>query len=429
MSFTATKIAVETFGIAIILIFIVREHVRKNRNPRLHKLFLRLLYIRLAVALFDIAARLWEGRPGDIPHAITALSFFSMYLLAAPDMIALLAYVAEGISLGAPSRRRLFLIAAPLAGIYTCLLAISQVNGMFYSIGGDNVFQKGPLYWLPYCFVILFFLETLIVLLCSRKKLGAFATLAFSSYTLLMTMALVFIMNTYDMEFVFAAMAVSLLIVFINTQAQHENHINEQELALLEQQTAIMLSQIQPHFLYNSLGAIGDLCYLDADKAHEAVVTFSGYLRMNMDSLSQKTPIPFEKELEHTRQYLWLEQLRFEERLQVEYDIRATSFLLPVLTLQPLVENAVRYGVIQKRAGGRIRIRTREDDDAYRITVEDNGAGFDPGELRTDERSHTGIANVRARLAALCGGRLEIESTPGVGTTAVILLPKGTEGS
>lgn len=208
-----------------------------------------------------------------------------------------------------------------------------------------------------------------------------------------------------------------------------DRELLQQEVELSESRTAMMLSQIQPHFLYNSLTAIAKLCDIDPARAKQTVNSFAHYLRGNLDSLSQRELIPFEDELLHIETYLSLEQLRFGDKLQVVYDIETEEFMLPPLTVQPIVENAVRYGLTLRKSdgttGGTVTVRVRELEDACQITVADNGRGFDVAAPESDEsRSHIGITNVRERLAALCRGQLTIESTPGVGTTATITIPK-----
>ena len=200
--------------------------------------------------------------------------------------------------------------------------------------------------------------------------------------------------------------------------------IHTQEAKLEESRIAIMLSQIQPHFLYNSLSAISYLCEQDPLAAQAAINDFADYLRGNLDSLKLTVPVPFDKELEHIRIYLSLEKLRFGDELELKYDIAATGFLVPALTVQPLVENAVRYGVLGREGGGVVTIATREYPDRFEITVSDNGVGYDTQAAQTDGRTHVGVENVRSRLAAMVGGSLEIQSTRGVGTTAAIKLPK-----
>lgn len=193
---------------------------------------------------------------------------------------------------------------------------------------------------------------------------------------------------------------------------------------LTQSKIATMLSQIQPHFLYNALDCIGELCVIDPRRAERAVTEFSMFLRGNLDSLSAPGTIPFELELSHIKHYLELEQMRFDDRLRVVYQIGPTLFRLPSLTIQPIVENAVRYGVTKRPKGGTVTISTAETEKAWTITVEDDGLGFDPEQVLASGRSHVGIQNVRQRLEGQCGGGLTITSTPGVGTAAVISIPK-----
>lgn len=194
------------------------------------------------------------------------------------------------------------------------------------------------------------------------------------------------------------------------------------EVELAQNRIAIAISQIQPHFLYNSLTAIKQLCVIDPDRAEQAVGDFAGFLRENLDSLSSSSLISFQKELNHIRNYLALEQLRFGNRLKVHYDIQVSNFDLPSLSIQPMVENAVRYGVTKKSEGGTITISTKETEGGILITIADDGAGFDMYHKKEDGRSHIGIDNVKNRLKAQCNGVLTIESQLGKGTVVTILI-------
>ena len=187
----------------------------------------------------------------------------------------------------------------------------------------------------------------------------------------------------------------------------HLEFVRAHEQALMtEQRVQIMLSQIKPHFLYNALGAIEELCGSDPPLAKAASVKFAQYLRGNMDALSAEGMIPFEREFAHTRLYLELEQLRFEDALQVRYDVACTDFKLPTLTLEPLAENAVRHGVRGNADGvGTVTVSTREYPDHYEVSVTDDGPGFDPASLPDDGDSHIGLRNVRQRLTLLYGDR------------------------
>lgn len=211
-------------------------------------------------------------------------------------------------------------------------------------------------------------------------------------------------------------------VIMIVRYEKHQKVLKEQEEKLAKSHVALMLSQIQPHFLYNSLGAIRELCKQDPEQAREAIGEFSTYLRGNMDALGSMELVPFSKELRHVETYLNLEKMRFEERLRIVYDIEEEHFYLPSLTVQPLVENAVKYGIFSKKEGGTITLRTRKHEEEIVISVIDDGIGFDPEHYESEERMHVGIRNVRTRLEQMADGKLIIESVPGKGTTASIIL-------
>ena len=197
------------------------------------------------------------------------------------------------------------------------------------------------------------------------------------------------------------------------------------EMKLQESQISIMLSQIQPHFLYNTLNSIYQLCETNPMRARSMVNFFAEYLRNNLSSLEEPGLISFETELSHIKTYLEIEKIRFEDSLEIEYDIKCVDFSLPVLTVQPIVENAVKHGTSKKRGGGKVTISTDENKESHIIKVFDTGCGFDPSKPKDDGKRHVGIENVRQRLFNMCGGSLSIESEVGKGTLATIIIPKG----
>ncbi len=220
-----------------------------------------------------------------------------------------------------------------------------------------------------------------------------------------------------------AVLMLSWLFDYGKRETEAQKRIESMKAELTESRVSIMLSQIQPHFLYNALNTIMNLCYIDGEKAGNAVASFAKYLRGNLDSINNRTCISFTQELAHLKNYLVLEQLRFPD-VHIIYNIQESSFFLPPLTLQPLVENAIRYGVTRREAGGTVNVSTYETETDWLIEIKDDGVGFNPDEKPDDGRSHVGINNTRERLATLCGGRLIIESAMGVGTTVTINIPK-----
>ena len=196
---------------------------------------------------------------------------------------------------------------------------------------------------------------------------------------------------------------------------------------LIQSRISVMLSQIQPHCLYNSLNTIRYLCTEDAEKAEQAIIDFANFLRGNVDSLNSTGLITFKKELEHVEHYASLEKIRFGDRVNVVYDIGVSNFKIPPLTLQPIVENAIRYGITKKEEGGTVTIKTSETSKDYIITVSDDGVGFDINNVKVndDKRTHVGIDNVRKRIIAQCNGSLDIQSAPNEGTTVILKVSKG----
>lgn len=227
--------------------------------------------------------------------------------------------------------------------------------------------------------------------------------------------------------FFIAAMVMVLRIIPNNINALAKTKELETEKMVLNAQLAqsrisTMMSQIRPHFIYNTLGSIEQLCELDPPKAGELVHNFAKYLRGNFGELNNPRPILMSKEMEHVHHYINIEKVRFPD-MTFSFEMKSEDFCLPALTVQPLVENAIKHGLMKLQKGGTIHVISYETDMHYCICVEDDGVGFDTSKL-IDEKAHIGIRNIRDRLKAMVGGTLQIESTSGVGTKVLITIPK-----
>ncbi len=197
---------------------------------------------------------------------------------------------------------------------------------------------------------------------------------------------------------------------------------NSMEAELKERRIAIMLSQIRPHFIYNTLGTIERMCRKDPEKAFDLVRNFSLYLRGNFSELESVTPIQFSEELKHVEYYVNIEKVRFPD-MQIEYDVHTTDFVLPALSVQPLVENAIKHGLMRLETGGTVMIRSYETPTHFCVEVTDDGVGFDTS-LPLEGKKHVGLRNIRGRLKDMVNGELIIESRLNVGTKAIIMIPK-----
>lgn len=223
------------------------------------------------------------------------------------------------------------------------------------------------------------------------------------------------------------AMVVVIRIIPNSINAIAKNKELETEKLMLDAQLAesrvsIMISQIRPHFIYNTLGSIEQLCEVDPSKAGELVHNFAKYLRGNFGELDNPKPILMSQEMEHVHHYINIENVRFPD-MTFSFEMNSNDFLIPALTIQPIVENAIKHGLMKLQKGGTVRVVSYETETHYCVLVEDNGVGFDTNEL-LDDRKHVGIRNIRGRLTAMVKGTLEIESKIGAGTKVLIKIPK-----
>ncbi len=328
------------------------------------------------------------------------------------------------------STRRFFnVIVYVLAAAYILASILNVKTGMMFTIEQHNGRIK---YTIPDIFSIVMTLLTLgfyalriLTARCPRKKKWSLASYVLIPALLVPTSFLIDRISPGLMIDSLSGIAyvLTLYIIFFNIHLEQKNELIRQNARETELKTATMLSQIQPHFIYNSLATISHLCKKDPMLAKEATDKFADYLRMNLDAPDSEHLIPFSKELEHIRTYLWLEKLRFGDSLNVEYDIQFTDFLIPSLTVQPLVENAVKHGIRGVEGGGTVTVSTKKLTSGVRITVSDDGAGFDISLKKQDGKNHVGLENVTMRLKNLCNGILTVKSRIGKGTACNILIP------
>lgn len=198
----------------------------------------------------------------------------------------------------------------------------------------------------------------------------------------------------------------------------------------VQAEIAFLQAQIKPHFLYNALNAIISVCPVDPDKATDLLLDLSQYLRSSFDFQNRGQTVPVEKELGLVQSYLALEQARFDERLNIEFDVPDDIMgLVPPLSIQPIVENAVNHGLMQKEAGGTVRLSIQLLPGQLVVAVKDDGVGMSPqriAEVLSEERTEGGIGlrNIQRRLLKMYGTGLSIQSVPGQGTAISYTIPR-----
>ena len=219
--------------------------------------------------------------------------------------------------------------------------------------------------------------------------------------------------------------SVSLVLIYLLISIDSEKRLLEAERRIGLAQATRMANQMQPHFIFNTLSAIKSLCQIDPQSAEDAIDNLSGYLRGNIEALSAEGLISFDTEMRHILEFIALEQADPTHKFAFEYELDVRDFSIPPLTVQPIVENAVKYGALSHHDGrGKVLLTTEEIGMFIRIIVTDNGEENDDLTRSQKETSGIGIINTEKRLRELCDGSLKITSGE-QGTQAVIMIPKG----
>lgn len=390
-------------------------------DPYIQRQNRRIMLVIVALCLSLIAQNLWENElfvsrsDWELKNILSAYGYS-----VRPVILILFLYIIE------PERKKR--LAWTAAGVNAALYFSSPVTKLCFEIREtDFVALRGPL-WLS-CVLLS---GVLLLELLTRTMIRFWETRRLEQLIPVSVVLIIAASVAMDMRVIAEPQTVSFLTIAIIVGSVfyyiwlHFQFVRAHEKDLMAaQRIRIMVSQIQPHFLYNTLATIRALCGRDPKRAEEVTEKLGRYLRQNMDSLESEALIPFEKELEHTRIYTEIETVRFEN-IRVEYEIADRDFSLPPLTVQPMVENAIRHGV-RIRKEGLVRVSTRSTEDFHEITIRDNGMGFDTLGLDGAKGSHIGIRNVRERLHTLCGGSLTISSARGEGTTVTIRIPRKEE--
>lgn len=225
--------------------------------------------------------------------------------------------------------------------------------------------------------------------------------------------------------FIVVAFLIAILvkgISFIYIYLINERELIEKEKQLINSRATTMMGQIRSHFVFNVLNAISGMCKYDPEKADETVVRFSRYLRANVDIMQNDAPELFNVVLRRLEDYIALEQVRFENKINFKKEINVWDFKMPALILQPIVENAIKHGLTPKAGGGTITLKTYEEGNDIVIKITDDGVGYDVNALPRE--GSVGMKNIRFRLDYLMNGTMEINSVIGEGTEAVITIPK-----
>ena len=332
--------------------------------------------------------------------------------------IFILHYSGEGVK-----KSILFWLVTAVLSVYFVINIIAQITDAFYVVTPDNQFFRGPLWaFLMLPLAVCMVLNTT-GLFYRAKKIPKKYFVALLIYLLYMT-AVTLVHMFYSIE-ILVVLGMSLFAIVSYALILSDNiggHLKKDH-RIAHQRAEIMILQMRPHFIFNTMMGIYYLCDQDPAKAKQVTLDFTSYLRKNFAAIASEEPVPFSDELEHTRAYLAVEQAQFEDTLFIDFDTPYCAFRIPPLTLQPIVENAVKHGMSKSNDPIHISVKTRQTDKSVEITVEDDGVGFDPAHNSDDNDPHIALNNIKERLEMMCKGKLTISQREGGGTSVKVTIP------
>lgn len=407
------NVSLLVFSALVTLFLLIGAITDMNRKSRFMSSFIILLISNILMQLGEAGIWFFAGELENIVllNISAMMSMVFSYVLISAYAHCLTEFVCERKKVSFVPN---YIILA-ICSIYILLSVISLFNGMFFSFDENGCFVNGPMYGLVRAFDLIVIIIGIFWVMCYRKILTLREISFLISFNVLPLLSMT-LQRFWEPTPQYMAVTLSLIVIYVLFHGE----ITRQ---LADSRISIMLSQIQPHFMHNMLTTIMYMCRTEPEEAEKTVGQFADYLRANMDSLTLKQCIQFETELKHVKTYWSLEEKRFGDKIRAVYDIQENSFMIPSLTIQPIVENAVKHGM-RKGKQLTVTIRTYSDVNNYYVEINDDGRGFDVNAFENDGKSHIGIKNVQQRLKMMCGGELMVNSVPDQGTDAVIKIPK-----
>lgn len=408
------------FLICIAIWILTRVWNKENKNKYVYIWFVDLLTAGLLIS--DVFAIYFRGNMTSAGYYIVRIAnFFNFFFLY--SIILYFSFFIEILFEHPNKGKKRIFIAKIAAGITLITNLINIFVPFVYAFDDNNkYFRMTGWYINSGCLlIVIFLLATVLIGLKDEIDRSVFWILLID--VLMPFVASVVQLFIYGLSITNIVIGCTQLLVFMITFRYQEIKIRDRETQLVEYNAKLMLTQVQPHFMLNALSTIQYLCKTDSQAAADTISDLGVYIRNNMEFASTTELISFEKELSHIEKYVSIEQKRFGDRIRVIYDIKEKDFELPALSIQPLVENAIKHGISKKRSGGTVEVSTWRGVDTIHILVKDDGVGFDPEKPFSEDRVHLGLSIVTERLKRQCGGNASITSTPGKGTICEISLP------
>ena len=420
------NVAFDVFAmIVLIIVYISCIYGKKNNSSNC---FIMLSVSVYCCIFFELGAWLVDGLSRYRTYNYIFNIGCNSMMLVTIEMFFYFTCKSLNVELNTIKALNISVLVVLVAGVFAEFLNV--VGGFYYYIDKYGVYARNQVGsicgYLPFVYILV--VTGYIII---KNKMSAGSKAIYLSYIIVPFVVSAWYMITEFPPTFYISTFISVILIYANiyvdlgqenVKYELENAHKETELAL--QKNKQTLSQIRPHFIFNALGSIEELCVVDAKKAESAVHYFAKYLRANMDALGETDMVPFETEIDHIHNYIWLEKMRFEDELEYIEEIESDDFMIPTLSIQPLVENAVKHGMMGKEDGTlHVKIRTYQEDTNYVIEISDDGCGFDTSQKKEDGRSHVGMSYAKSSIENRLGGTILIDSDIGKGTVITMTIP------
>ncbi|MCR5107306.1 MAG: histidine kinase [Lachnospiraceae bacterium] len=417
-------IAFEIWGVFLCLFMSVGvSYKRKHRDDFANKM-LALLFSNAIILISDVCAWIFRGDTSTLGYYMVRISNFMVFLFSFIFIIAGVNIYNEVLSRRLKRGTLLFAkIEYVLCFLLILLLILSRIFGFYYDFDSGNRYFRTDYFWVQELLSAVCVLIFMITLIRYYKLFAGYerAAVFFSIFVILT--AIIIQVFVYGISLINISITIFMVAVYLCYEAKYSMDILEKEKKLNEKRIRLFNNQIQPHFIFNSLLVIEEMCR-DNPEAVETIRHFAGFLRNTVDNMSETECIDLKDELELVDNYLYMQKKRFGDTIKDIEEIEDVDFKVPAFTIQVLVENAIRHGIRAKYPpGGTIWIKTYRSGSDHVIEVIDDGVGFDPESIDMDDEVHIGLNNVKTRLEMMCKGSFEIKSSVGAGAGVLIKIP------
>ena len=405
------NVTICSIGVVLLMMHVINLLLRKGRRNDENAL---LAFFSFTAFHFAVYATFVLIKQVYTSNTFIMCFYTAFYIMNNIEVFLLYLYMLAYVKMSEETKKVTSLISLILFNVYVALDLINIFTHIFFT-AVDGVYTRAPMMIISQGYQFIMFAIVFLVSV-TNKKLYLREKVAFAIYCFFPLVSIIVqnFIPGYAIAYAVLLISVQILFLFVNVERNIQYEADEKELK--EARVKMMVSQIQPHFVYNTLSSISTLIEVDPEKAQRALDSFTDYLRVNFSSLTQTGVITFEEELKHIKTYVALEKMRFNDRLNVIYDIQVTNFSLPPLCVQPLVENAIKHGVLKKIEGGTVILKTYENKTAYMVEIIDDGVGFDMNDEELSSNVHIGLSNVRHRINSMVDGDISITSEINKGT-------------